>query len=350
MSKEKPARYVISSELLPTGYLESIMKTTLDMYLGHQDISNSPFVRWGRETLAEDKWWYAVGKLPIAEREAGIQERQQKVIDLYHNIRDEGYNGSDISIFFDKTGQVHTYDGFHRLCILKYLGRVVDCNTVISYHDPNPASRGDFPLEDMLIEVNGGKKNLYQPINLEDGRLADFHLWNHDSPQRLKFLKKNLVGKTVLDIGCSEGWMSRALAREGYEVTALDNDHRRVAITRYLAIINNLQMDYVQNSWQNHIKRDVRYDNILLLSVFHHDIISRGPDNAFNSLQFFIDKADKVFFESAVTSKMISWLPPEKKDLFDYTEEEFKAKIEDKMRMTVTKTWYGKRPLFVLEA
>jgi len=345
--KENAATYTIKNTLLRTGFLWPILKQTYDMYLSGEDISNSPYVEWGRRYLKDGRWWYGVQALPKEQWEKGIKERQETVIALYHSIQENGYNGSIISIYFDEKGQVQTYDGFHRLNTMKYLGMEVDCNTKISYHDPKPELRGDFPLAEILTEINSGEK-LYQPHT--DPRLENFHLWNKDSPARLAFLKNHLVGKTVLDIGCSEGYFPRELTKLGYQVTALENDSRKLAVTRYLNIINNLEGEYVEDSWQNYLKRDVHFDNILMLSVFHHQIIARGPEKAFGLLQFFIDRADKVFFETPVTSKLISWLPPDKKDLFDYTEDEFKQKLESSMRMKVTKTWYGKRPLFVMES
>ncbi|KKL99789.1 hypothetical protein LCGC14_1810950, partial [marine sediment metagenome] len=76
--------------------------------------------------------------------------------------------------------------------------------------------------------------------------VADFNIWRQDTHARLDLILPHVTGKTVLDVGCSEGYFSRALATRGFKVTALDYDPRRIAITRYLSIINNRDLDYLR--------------------------------------------------------------------------------------------------------
>ncbi|GAG96420.1 unnamed protein product, partial [marine sediment metagenome] len=233
---------------------------------GEDDLSNCPLVEWGRKTLAENKWWYGCEKQPVNARESCIRARLIKVLKLYEDIKKNGYNNSKISVYFDKEGNINTYDGFHRLCIMKYLDMEVDLNVVISYHDKNPDRRGDFPLTKTLKEIHKGK-NLYQPVN--DPRLRDFGVWRKDSPARLKYVLENLKGETVLDIGSSEGYFSREIAKKGYTVTALDSSRKNIAITRYLSIINNIKLNYQLSRWQDYLREGDHFDNILYLSVFH---------------------------------------------------------------------------------
>jgi len=325
---------------LPTGVVEKAIFGTLDMYLRDEDLSESPLVQWGRRTLRRGAWWYGVEKAPQKEWESLILKRQKKVIDLYLDIKNHGYNGSIISIFFDEDGSVHLYDGFHRLNILKHLGMEVLLDCRIS------TRKSDFPLVKTLMEINSGK-NLYQPC--DDDRLTGFKVWRKDSHKRLEFIQENLDGSTVLDIGCSEGFFSRELSKQGYQVTAVDSSPKRLAVSRYLSIINNLELNYYRGKWQDYIENK-GFDNILFLSVFHHDILSLGVDGAFKQLEKFRGRAKQIFFESPTSSKKVKWLDEERKDTYDFTEEEFKVKIEEATEMTVTKTWYGIRPIFLLVA
>ena len=339
MSEKHPS-YRIHNKFLPTGFVYKIIADTLNAYEAEEDISNSSLIKWGRRTLEQGAWWHGVEKARPERREIVLQKRQQRVLNLYLDIKNNGYSDSIISIFFDDDGNIKTYDGFHRLSIMKYLGMEEMMNCRISER------KTDFPLVETLMELNSGK-NLYQPC--DDERLKDFHVWRPDSPNRLEFAVENFTGETVLDIGCSEGFFSRELAKKGYKVTALDYSRKRLAVTRYLATINNLELDYYFGRWQHYLT-DKGFDNILYLSIFHHDVLAHGVDEAFKQLELFRGKTKRLIFEGPTSSKKISWTPEDKKDLYDFTEEEFRDRIEEATEMFTTKTWSGIRPIFLLEA
>ena len=340
--------YKISNTLLSLGQREKMFMDTLDMLMKGENMNKSPIAEWGREALKAGRWWYGCEK--ASNKEHCIKQRLNKFIDLYHSIDEKGYNGSPLSIFFDGNGQVHLYDGFHRLAIMKYLNMKVKVNCVITTHDPNPARKGDFPLVKTIIKLNKGK-NLYQPC--DDPRLKDFRVWRNDSFDRLNYILKHKAGKSVLDIGCAEGYFSRELAKKNCVVTALDTDKRRMAVTRYLATINSLRLRYHVVSWQDYLKNlkgGVRFDNILFLSVFHHDMLKMKPARAFTSLQLFRGRAKRLFIESPLKSSEIKWLDAKKQKMWNFSEESFKNKLEENTGMKVKDTWYGIRPLFLLVA
>jgi 2-polyprenyl-3-methyl-5-hydroxy-6-metoxy-1,4-benzoquinol methylase len=339
--------YRIKNTFLPRGYYEHVILKTLEMYCNNEDLTNSPLVIWGREALKRGELWYCDGT-PGPDIETFIQQRQKQVIDLLNSIREKGYDGSVITVYFDRDGYIHTYDGYHRLCIMKYLNMEVDLNIEISNIDPDPAKRGDFPLVETLIAVNNGR-NVYTPVL--DDRVKDFTIWRPDSPKRLEFILSNIRGKTVLDIGCAEGYFSLKLAKRDYEVTALDTSPSYIAITRYLSTINNLKVNCELGAWQDCLNKIEHFDNILFLSVFHHSILSNGLDNAFKQLQRFNGKADRIFFETPLSAQDISWLDEGRETScnFSFEEEEFKSKLEKETDFKVKKVWYGIRPLFLLE-
>ena len=319
---------------------------TLDMYKRGEDLTHSPVAEWGRETLAQGKWWYGCGK--AQDQEKAIKERLLKVVKLYESIKKYGYTGANLSVFFTKTdGKVHLYDGFHRVVIMEYLGMHANVNVLISTRDPNPARRGDFPLARTLIKLNNGKF-LYQPC--QDPRVKDFKVWRKDSLQRLVYILSKLQGTTVLDVGCCEGYFARALARRGYEVTAIDSNRSRVAVTRYLSIINTLTVNCEVNTWQKYLERDVHFDNVLFLSVFHHTLLAVGGEKAFNDLLKLKGKADRVFLEAPIDAGKIAWICPAKKQSYSFTESEFRSKLETQTGMRVVDVWRLKRPTFLLEA
>ena len=204
----------------------------------------------------------------------------------------------------------------------------------------------DFPLVETLMRLNKGKY-LYQPV--DDPRVKDFQVQRKDYPQRLAFILKHVAGATALDIGCCNGYFSRELTKRGYKVTAIDDHPERLAVTRYLSRINNLVIICETVSWQTYLDQPVHFNNILFLSVFHHDLFL-SVDQAFKDLQKFRGKADRVFLEVPVTTRTPGWIKIKSIQTYHFSEDQFKHKLEEAMEMKVTDVWHGKRPIFLLEA
>ena len=91
--------YKIFNTLLPLGQRDKMFMDTLDMLMKKQDLNKSPLADWGREALEVGRWWYGCEK--TKDKEACIKQRITKFIELYHSINEKGYNGSEISIFFE---------------------------------------------------------------------------------------------------------------------------------------------------------------------------------------------------------------------------------------------------------
>ena len=70
---------------------------------------------------------------------------------------------------------------------------------------------------------------------------------------------------------------------------------------------------------------------------------------AFKQLEKFRGKVKRLFFESPISSKDISWSSENKKPQFNFTEDEFKDRIEEATGMPVIDVWRGGRSIFLLE-
>ncbi|MEL0056183.1 MAG: bifunctional 2-polyprenyl-6-hydroxyphenol methylase/3-demethylubiquinol 3-O-methyltransferase UbiG [Methylophilaceae bacterium] len=96
----------------------------------------------------------------------------------------------------------------------------------------------------------------------------------HDiNPLRVDFIKSkvDLKGKRVLDIGCGGGILAEALAREGAEVTGIDQGERVIKIAKLHSLESQLNIDYQQINIENFIKKNKhKFDVITCLEMLEH--------------------------------------------------------------------------------
>ena len=338
----------ISNALLDEGWIYPFVRDTLDMYKRGEPLTHSPLAEWGRRTIAKGGWWYGTGgvnhRWKPEETEVAVQKRLRELIELYESIKRDGYNGSELVLSFyndAKTGLQNpvVYDGYHRLCILKYLSIVTDVNYRI---------RTDFPLLDMLRTLNGGEY-LYQPTG--DSRTDKWVLWRPDCGKRLMQIAENLLRGSVLDCGCETGFFTRELAKLGYEATGVEANSRRVSIARYLAATQNAPCKFVCDSWQSRVSASSGYTNVIMLAVLHHDIIKNGLQQAFDSLGLLRGKCSRLIIEFPLRSSEVAWYKG--KLSWSYTVSQLCEILEEKTLLRTVKIadgYSGNRPLIVLGA
>jgi 2-polyprenyl-6-hydroxyphenyl methylase/3-demethylubiquinone-9 3-methyltransferase len=96
----------------------------------------------------------------------------------------------------------------------------------------------------------------------------------HDiNPLRVNFIKSkvDLKGKRVLDIGCGGGILSEAIAKEGAEVTGIDQGERVIKIAKLHSLESQLDIDYQQINIENFIKKNKhKFDVITCLEMLEH--------------------------------------------------------------------------------
>jgi SAM-dependent methyltransferase len=114
--------------------------------------------------------------------------------------------------------------------------------------------------------------------------------------ERLKplFDAIGLNGKSVLDVGCNEGFFSLHMAGEGAKVMGIDIDEQRIAKARYVQSVldegKDVRFDSV-DIYSPQFKAFERFDLCLCLGFIH-----RVPD-PFTAIAALGDRADMIIFE-----------------------------------------------------
>jgi FkbM family methyltransferase len=279
----------------------------------------------------------------VEDYESAIQKRQKDVFGLYESIKKNGYNESEFLGFWDEDGFLHIYDGHHRLSILRYLGLDVDVNVEDEWAGLgpdaySPSESAGFPLRDRL-RLESGRVRVYQPI--DDPRVSDIPIERQDSEARLAWIKERLAPGSVLDIGCSEGFFSRAFLKDGRRVVSVDIDKNLVAVSRYLSTRENLAGDFRVGKWQDNIADG--FDNIIYLSVLHNEVNAVGEHAAFEGLKLLRGKCKRLFVEIPSVQMQPDWAGV-------FSPGKVIPRLESLLEMKVVDTMDGWRPIYMFAA
>ena len=81
---------------------------------------------------------------------------------------------------------------------------------------------------------------------------------------------KDLTGKTVLDVGCAEGYFSfEAKKRNADKVVGIDLDINKLKIAKKFSEFQNLDIDF-QNLDLDQLDDSDTYDYVICLNILHH--------------------------------------------------------------------------------
>jgi len=340
---------ILNTLIEPSWFAEKIT-ATLGMIDRGESLMDSPLARFMRKHPGGAGIHASCSG--VTDYEEAIQGRIEEVIRLYHEIKENGYNGSEVLCFFDEDGRLQVYDGHHRLTILRYLGIDCEVNVETEWRGLNGDSHSPkeshlFPLRERLT-VAGGRVRVYQPI--DDERVAGIPVERPASATRLEWIAEHLVPGPVLDIGCSEGFISRGLLSRGRLVTSIESDPNLAAVSRYLTTCANLRGDIHCGRWQDFVGLRERFGNILFLSVLHNEVNAMGEAKAFGELARMRDKASRYFVEVPDVAKQADWAHV-------FTIEKLVPRLEAILNAKMAEVYVGPeeartgcRPIIVLDA
>nr|BET44625.1 MAG: bifunctional 3-demethylubiquinone 3-O-methyltransferase/2-octaprenyl-6-hydroxy phenol methylase [Candidatus Aschnera chinzeii] len=139
----------------------------------------------------------------------------------------------------------------------------------------------------------------------ENGIAKYLHLMN---PLRLHYIMNNsdgIYGKQILDIGCGGGILSESMAKEGGCVTGIDISNNLLTLAKHHALKNNLHIQYVCDTVENHVNKFHNYyDIVTCMEVIEH---VQDPISLVKSCAKLLNFGGHLFI-STINRNKKSWL------------------------------------------
>jgi len=206
-----------------------------------------------------------------------LDERCQKLDELYISIRDNGYKTQreldanskslfeedEIGVSIARTGELLFSDGRHRLSIAKILGiKEVPVKVTVRHSEW-------VKFRNQILAYAAGQEGgkLYQPLTHPD--LADIPSSYGD--ERFEIIKRNLSVKTgtLLDIGAHWGYFCHRFEDEGFDCYAVEHSPTSSYFLNKLRQAENRKFKVFYGSIFAYRER-TDFDVVLALNIFHH--------------------------------------------------------------------------------
>lgn len=261
-----------------------------------------------------------------------VLNRIKRLPSLYQNIKE---NGIQEPIHVEATGE--RLDGSFRTKIATYLG-IQEVQAILhrfTYKDID-----DWFIERKLRarQLSSGDPDYYEFSYNEkwnNGKAGKVH---RENAERWKTIL-SLVGRSVTDVGCNEGYISLQLARHGKQVWGVDHDQI------HLANLNKLIFEYIDKKdldaeyvWGDiETAKYPETDTALLLNIIYHIPFS----NQVNVLSRL--KSKTWVFQCNLRKKHV------RTQYYGAHPDDLEELIERAGRKVVERIPYGDKPIIIAE-
>ncbi len=128
-------------------------------------------------------------------------------------------------------------------------------------------------MDSKVIQEEARKFQWYQSIPLTDGVVTEGETGESESKKiELMGLPKDLTGKSVLDIGCNEGFYSFEFEKRGAtKIIAVDKSPRAKEKFEFVKSVFQSKVEFMSTDVLSLKRKNLgRFDYVLFLAVFHH--------------------------------------------------------------------------------
>jgi SAM-dependent methyltransferase len=122
----------------------------------------------------------------------------------------------------------------------------------------------------------------YQPVFIGENRIGTGARASVDRWVLIQKVIQNTGAKSLVDLGCAEGYFVQMAARHGCVALGIDADVRRLTVAQNTSILNGIDgAGFLYGRITESLVRKMPvFDVVLLLSVLHHVMYEHGVDKA----------------------------------------------------------------------
>jgi len=168
---------------------------------------------------------------------------------------------------------------------------------------------------ELLNEIKTKLKNIkvYQNIEFPDFSLKAKKQRINPGFRLQLFDTFDVKGKTIYDLGCSNGYYCFELAKRGARVIGVDKNKETIKINRLISEYYDLEIEFIEDDLLDetfYTDRMEESDIVIFLSVIHHIYkkTQKSPSLFCNKiLQIISEKTETMFFETGQSGEPFHW-------------------------------------------
>lgn len=169
--------------------------------------------------------------------------------------------------------------------------------------------------KELLDEIKYKLKNIkiYQNIKFPDFSLSAKKQRTNPELRLQLFDNIDVRGKTVYDLGCSNGFFCFELAKRGAKVIGIDKNKDTIKLNKLISEYYDLDIQFFEDDLLDetfYTERMEKSDIVIFLSVIHHiyNKTQKNPSQFCNKiLQTISKKTGYLFFETGQSGEPFHW-------------------------------------------
>ena len=125
----------------------------------------------------------------------------------------------------------------------------------------------------------------FSPLKLNNEKDYEEYFLSHPYLRYILDYFGNIKGKSILDLGCGNGWVSIYFARSKANVYCCDISEKAIEITQEMARVNNIKLKADVMSSEELKYEDGKFDFIFGNAILHHTELPQARDEIYRVLK-----------------------------------------------------------------